>query len=298
MNIPRLELCAASVLTKLFIKVRNVLDFPIHKVTFWSDSVIALCWLKKAPHLLRPFESNRVAEIQKMDDQVSWYHVPSGDNPADSLSRGQLPEEFMKNPLWNSGPKWLLFSDTEWPKQPEQLLPSGSTSGKETCLLSSTSNDISFIYSRFSSFKHLIKVVAFMLRWKNLKSLDERRGELRPLEISELETAERKIVAMIQRERFPKELKLLATAEESKGDDNSVPFRKATSLDELNPFLDEHDMIRVGGRLKRSDLIYTQRHPVLLPSRHHVTDLIIRDTHDSNLHAGIQATLYIIRQRY
>lgn len=66
----------------------------------------------------------------------------------------------------------------------------------------------------------------------------------------------------------------------------------------MNPFIDDNDLIRVGGRLQKSDLTFTQKHPILLPSRHHVTDIIIREIHEKHYHAGIQTTHYIIRQKF
>lgn len=114
-TIPRLELCAASLLKKLYVESKAQFEFPINRVFLWSDSMIVLCWLKKAPHLLRTFESNRVADIQTLGDQVQWRHVRSEDNPADSLSRGQLPSDFIKNSLWTSEPRWLSSPERDWP---------------------------------------------------------------------------------------------------------------------------------------------------------------------------------------
>ena len=37
---------------------------------------------------------------------------------------------------------------------------------------------------------------------------------------------------------------------------------------------------------------------MLLPSRNHVTDLIIRHHHETNYHSGLQATFYSVRHRY
>ena len=62
--------------------------------------------------------------------------------------------------------------------------------------------------------------------------------------------------------------------------------------------MDEDNILRVGGRLKNSDLPYNQCHPILLPSYHVFTDLIIRDHHERNLHSGIQSTLYCIRRKF
>ncbi|XP_011859296.1 PREDICTED: uncharacterized protein LOC105556796 [Vollenhovia emeryi] len=61
---------------------------------------------------------------------------------------------------------------------------------------------------------------------------------------------------------------------------------------------DKSGVLRVGGRLVHADLKYEQKHQIILPQRHHVTELIIRNAHLSLLHAGPQATLYYIRQRY
>ncbi|XP_058796322.1 uncharacterized protein LOC131667121 [Phymastichus coffea] len=101
-TIPRLELCAASVLKKLYVNTKSQFDFPIDQTIFWSDSTIVIAWLKKAPHLLRVFESNKVADIQTLGEQVSWRDVRSEDNPADAFSRGQLPADFLDNSLWTS----------------------------------------------------------------------------------------------------------------------------------------------------------------------------------------------------
>ena len=54
----------------------------------------------------------------------------------------------------------------------------------------------------------------------------------------------------------------------------------------------------MGGRLKKSDLAYNTKHPLLLPSRHHLTDIIIREIHQRNRHAGVLSTFYTLRDRF
>ena len=72
----------------------------------------------------------------------------------------------------------------------------------------------------------------------------------------------------------------------------------SSSLKSLNPFLDSSGIIRVGGRLQHSPLTDTIKHPILLPSRHHVTECIIRTLHKEHLHIGEGGLTAIIRQRY
>lgn len=50
--------------------------------------------------------------------------------------------------------------------------------------------------------------------------------------------------------------------------------------------------------MRRAEISEDYRCPILLPSKHHVTDLIIEKIHRDNYHAGIQGTLSAIRHRF
>ncbi len=54
----------------------------------WTDSAIALCWIKGSPSNLNIYVANRVAAIHKMTSPQQWKHVRSKHNPADLASRG------------------------------------------------------------------------------------------------------------------------------------------------------------------------------------------------------------------
>ncbi|XP_076383731.1 uncharacterized protein LOC143260976 [Megalopta genalis] len=73
---------------------------------------------------------------------------------------------------------------------------------------------------------------------------------------------------------------------------------KGSRILNLNPFLDQDKLLRVGGRLRHAPLSYCQKHPLLLPHRHHITNLIIESEHLRHWHAGTQATLNAVRQIY
>ncbi|GFW21235.1 DUF1758 domain-containing protein [Trichonephila clavipes] len=88
LTIPRLELSAALLLSRLVKKVVPILQLSIHKIWMWTDSTIALAWIKTEPHKLKTFVSNRVAEIQTLSKDYHWKHVSSKNNPADLISRG------------------------------------------------------------------------------------------------------------------------------------------------------------------------------------------------------------------
>ncbi|XP_014214634.1 uncharacterized protein LOC106643863 [Copidosoma floridanum] len=290
MTTPRLELSAASLLKKLYVTMRSQFELHVDRVVLWSDSTIALHWISKAPHLLRTFESNRVADIQTLGAEVQWRHVRTDDNPADALSRGQLPADFLLNNTWFSGPSWLSQAENTWPPSVEISSREDSGFKQRFCLL--TTNSVSEIYSRFSSYQILIKTIALIFRWRT------KLNKGLPITVEEAREAELKLLRSIQHEKFPVEVKRLSTAHDTESGQISVPYRKTTRFDNLHPFIDNDGLLRVGGRLKNSQLTYNQKHPVLLPSKHHVTDLIIRQYHQSNLHGGIQSTLYSIRERF
>lgn len=70
------------------------------------------------------------------------------------------------------------------------------------------------------------------------------------------------------------------------------PFRKLTQ------FIDKDGFFRVGGRLRNSLLSFEATHPLLLTSHCRLTDLIIAQYHSSNLHPGLNAVEYLIRQQF
>ena len=45
-SIPRLELMGAVVGVRLAKRIATVIDFPVRNVTFWSDSVNVLWWIR------------------------------------------------------------------------------------------------------------------------------------------------------------------------------------------------------------------------------------------------------------
>ncbi|GBN35618.1 hypothetical protein AVEN_260681-1, partial [Araneus ventricosus] len=103
-TIPRLELCAAELLSKLISKAVSSLNLKIDKTYLYSDSTIVLAWINTSPHLLKIFVSNRISRIHELTKDFSWHHVKTSENPADIISRGMTPQQLMDNSLWWNGP--------------------------------------------------------------------------------------------------------------------------------------------------------------------------------------------------
>ena len=78
---------------------------------------------------------------------------------------------------------------------------------------------------------------------------------------------------------------------------NSPLPNDSSKLEQLNPIISEN-VLKVNCRLKHSNLPTELKHPIILPSDHHITQIIIRDIHENSLHSGRDHTLAISREHY
>ncbi|GFW80406.1 integrase catalytic domain-containing protein [Trichonephila clavipes] len=61
---------------------------------------------------------------------------------------------------------------------------------------------------------------------------------------------------------------------------------------------DEHGLVRVGGRLQNSQLPFNSKHPIILPSQHSISELLIKEQHIAHLHAGPTLLAHVLRQSH
>ncbi|XP_055929784.1 uncharacterized protein LOC129960389 [Argiope bruennichi] len=82
LSIPCLELMACCIGARLANSVRNALDLPDIRIAFWTDSSVALWWIKEQGDW-SVFVTNRVKEIKQLSGSQLWRHVQGNMNPAD-----------------------------------------------------------------------------------------------------------------------------------------------------------------------------------------------------------------------
>lgn len=93
LTIPRLELQAAVVGTRLRSKIVEEIDIEIDETHFWSDSRIVLHYLSSTQRRFSTYVSHRVAEIVSKSDVKEWHHIPGKMNVADDCTRGKDIQE-------------------------------------------------------------------------------------------------------------------------------------------------------------------------------------------------------------
>ena len=91
-TIPRLELVAAHMSANIMDNTREALSgLPINRTVAWSDSTVALHWIK-GDGSYKQFVKNRSDKIRDKRG-IEWRHVSGDDNPSDIGSRGSSEEK-------------------------------------------------------------------------------------------------------------------------------------------------------------------------------------------------------------
>lgn len=101
------------------------------------------------------------------------------------------------------------------------------------------------------------------------------------------------ILKALQAVSFSEEIKQIERYQRT----NDPKHRYVGKLRNLNPIL-EQGILRVGGRIKHANLTFAQLHPIILPSKHHVSKIIIDELHQTYLHIGPSGLLSLLRQRF
>ncbi|XP_071051317.1 uncharacterized protein [Onthophagus taurus] len=291
-SVPRLELCGATLLADL---VKNVLEYlsptiKIDSVTAWTDSQVVLNWINSEPCTWKVFIANRVSHIQEIVPSESWRYVPSLENPADCGSRGFYPGQLSTFDLWWKGPSWLIDDSNNWPANPiRNFIQEDILKEKRTITVNSTETQLSFfdhLLTKFSSLSKVKRIIAYMRRF--ITQIQRKRSSysilLSPIE---LQSALYSIIKHVQHQHFPDVYQAILKNQLPK-----KPFHK------LALFIDRDGLMRVGGRLKNSDMPFEQKHPLLLPSDSRLSEMIIEKTHQSFLHPGLRTLHCLLLQQF
>lgn len=284
-TLPRLELCGALLLAKLFAMVEKALLFPSVTKYAWCDSIVTISWIIGAPTKWKSFVGNRTEKIIQILPPECWRYVATDDNPADCASRGILPSELINHPLWWKGPAWLSLEKSQWPEQPTQI--ETSLEQRTRLVFKTNVTPIEEPFHEFSSWFKVQRIFATCMRF--ISNCRTKAPKNEPISINDMQAARIIIIKKVQNTYFAREMEQLQRIRMVTGDSNMAS---------LDPFIDENGLIRVGGRLRNSNLSYNQRHPIILPGRAHITKIIIQHAHEMTMHSGTNATIAFIRNSF
>ena len=306
MTVPRLELLAAVLAVQINKTLVEELDIPVTRSIFWTDSTCVLQYIRNTSKRFHTFVANRLAVIHENSKPHQWRHVRSDLNPADDASRGLTIEEMHAKDRWFGGPQFLRQKEEFWP--PDLILCQPELTDEDP-EISQEVDVVSRLIERYSSWEKLRKAIAWILRFKiwfigrYLRSPAAVTGTTSSvLSVEEVCSAEKEIFKHVQRIEFPEVIKALQQLDQShpprevnsKLKNSKIP----SSMRKLHPQLDDSGILRVGRRLENAQVNYEIKHPIIMPYRHRVTELIILQHHQQVGHLGQEYVLSSLRQLY
>lgn len=299
-TVPKLELSAAHLMSLLLEEVCAAHNVDIKNCFLWTDSMIVLHWINKCPTKLDTFTGNRVAIIQEKTEKAQWKHIATKQNPADIASRGIFPNEIVDNVLWWNGPSFLTEKIDHWPRNAIKLKnsdieiinktekhPEAVVAIVEQKKVNVLCNSNGSILYQHSTFIKLMRITGFVLRFiRNCRAAKLTNEELH---VNEMLDAENVWIRGCQQLDFKKEIECLT---------KNTEMDKHSPLKKLTPFLDKENILRLSGRVKRSNMPYDTIHPIVLTSSCKLSKLLIKNAHRQTLHGGIQQCQQFLRNKY
>ena len=282
-SIPRLELCAAVAAAQCAQYVLQELDLEIDLVKYYTDSLVVKGYLENRTRRFTRYVTARVNQVLSSSASDQWAYIPSEMNPADAATRGHTPKELIAS-SWQCGPKFLQTDGSieelgggDVPAElPETVIDSKALStkvGPPNSVLQHLAN----ISSWERMMRTMTKVIIAVQKFKKGRAYTEDASS----------QARRFILQEVQRKGFPEVYESLAAKRPIQKEDKMLP---------LNPWMDAEGLIRVGGRLQRSDLPTEEKHPILLPPKEPITRAILAHHHGKSMHQGRHLTTAALRR--
>ena len=192
-----------------------------------------------------------------------WHHVEGAKNPADLGTRG-LSFDDIANSNWIKGPDWLL--------QPillneDNQLPAEQNMNVQVYVANKVIGVVD--WKRYSQYNRLRRTIAWIL------SLARKNSEVH----SPLEETAQLIWKLVQLEVYSKEIDDLKSKKTVSSNSKIVS---------LSPFIDSNGVLRAKGRLRRTNLPFETKHPIILPSKHRAVELFLSYQHKIFHHEGVE----------
>lgn len=314
LTIPRMELLALVLAARMAETTIAELSSRISvvKVALHTDSMVVYYQVRSEGRRFDTFVGNKLGEIHMILEQLAEFnpevlHVPTDLNPADLVSRGVPAEEFGEHAdFWNQGPAFILEDESKWPrisKSEERKVLSGGGVFMGVLGLSepdAEKNDDDYVgvdgYLSEEEREFIGKHEIFQeyLRLKSIRS----GGMGDELMHEEYEALRREEIKQVQRKVFGKEIEKCIA--ETKGQPDRWFVPRAGPLRDMQLWVDEHGVLRLITRLDygKKNFPEEMRRPLILPARHCLTELIIRDAHHAVLHGGYKSTRGKLAEHY
>ena len=249
----------------------------------YTDSKVVLGYITNESRQFYVYVANRVELIRSMPTPEQWRYVETDLNPAD-LARHGVPSSKLIETSWLVGPEFLCKLERTLPTNETFVLVASDPEVQKAVFSVSVNMheeeepDLGVDrFKKFSSLKslqqavsNLIVIVREFKHWRDVKAervnlrskARNTQGKVRPPTVEEWDHALRVIMSSTQREAFSEFLsdtrKEPELPREIQG--SAKKALKGLQLYRLDLFLDSHGILRIGGRLRRAQMEYNEKH--------------------------------------
>ncbi|XP_055589908.1 uncharacterized protein LOC129742089 [Uranotaenia lowii] len=301
-SIPRLELQAAVVGSRLMEYVEQTCSLNISRRIAWTDSQTVLAWINSDVRKYNQYVSCRVGEILEKTNASDWRWVSSKLNVADEATKWGSGPDLSSGSRWWSGPSFLYDVEEKWPTQrPKHTDPNTELKMRKPEIITvhhvTHGNLLDIKWERFSQWNRLVHALGYVHRYFNIV-LCKAKKLTNPNIIfgrDEYLAAERLIFRTVQKETYPEEIRVLVQS--SPKDDRTL--KRNSPLAKLSPFLDEHGIMRMETRISAAAFLsYETRNPIILPRDHRSTKLLVLWYHAKYFHQNNDTVINEVRQKF
>nr|XP_034836281.1 uncharacterized protein LOC117992679 [Maniola hyperantus] len=289
-SVPRLELQAATLACRLANTIKNEHRIKPTATYYWTDSMTVLHWIKNDCRNYKVFVANRLGEIDELSSKNEWNYISTHINIADVATKS-CNYKLDENCEWFRGPKFLYEDSANWITEPEKEKKIKlNDEDLEMVNLISNKNENELLLpvpdsNRFSSWLRLVRSTARVIQF-----IEKCRKRPVDLNAGMLEKAELILIKFSQMQSFSIELKMLQSKK-------AIP--RDSRLRALTPVIDEHGLLRVGGRIDAAkDVSADLKRPVILDGRHPTSKLIVKSYHEAAAHGSTEMIVNELRQKY
>lgn len=324
-EMPRLELCACLIASRLANTIVSQLPHIKFKRYFWTDSQVVLRWIVKPNHRLLKYAVSPIDEILENSLRNEWRYVPSKLNVADIATKFHSFDFGDSQSVWFTGPQFLRQTEEHWPEMPNLLEPPVVV---ESLMLNVVNVDSEYVVSSQSlpplscsllddcfvddfrasiksNWDKLVRATARALKIvmyglvpllkskkfndpKKRKEIKERNKGFRLMGTSDLERARHFIVRKAQRNSYTKEYECMIANREINN----------TELQQLSVFMDAECLMRINARINLSYDFYPQKYAPLMPRKHWLTKLYLEHVHARYQHIHLESQIAFVRNEF
>ncbi|XP_062538350.1 uncharacterized protein LOC134206636 [Armigeres subalbatus] len=291
-SIPRLELQAAVVGSRLARSIEEGHSIRIGRRYFWTDARDVMCWLQSDHRRYSQFVAFRVGEILETTNITEWRWLGTKHNVADDGTKWKLRPDLKPTSRWYTGPSFLWKPKNEWPQSTINDIET-SAEIRSNVLHHTECKSRILQPENYSCWQRLIRVTSFVRRFvENIKRKQNKQPVINgPLTTYELSLAETYQIKRAQEDVFSDEMAKILAADRC--------LSKKDRLYKLNPFFDDRGIMRSDSRLGECDFIdESDQYPIVLPREHRTTHLIVANIHNQYHHQSRETCVNEVRRQY